>query len=147
MPLVSADLEAALEDLMTNPGATAPACAALWAAAFGSYAAGVVPPSTTVAAAQATLQSALAAPFATPSAPAAMDLAFTAAAATIGTGMAPAFTAVPPPTPIGWLTLLALPYPTTAAAAAAEIAAAIHAWMLTGTATLVAPPNTLSPWS
>lgn len=147
MPLVSAALQADLEDLMANPGATAAACAALWAGAFGSYAASVVPASTTVPAAQTALQSALAAAFATPSAVAAMDSAFTAAAVTIAGGMAPAFAGVPPPSPIGWAALLAEPYSATHAEAATKVANAIHAWMLTGTATLVAPPNTPVPWS
>jgi hypothetical protein len=132
---------------MDSKGATAAACAALWASAFGTYAGSVVPASTTVAAAEATLQSALAAAFASPSAAAAMDSAFQAAAVTIGTGMLPAFAAVPPPAPIGWATVLAEPYPADNAAAAAKLSTAIHAWMLTGTATLVAPPNTLVPWS
>lgn len=147
MPLVVATLQSAMQNLMTNHGATAAACAASWASAFGSYAASVVPASTTVSAAQATLQSALAAAFGSPSAAAAMDSAFQAAALTIGTGMAPTFTAVPPPSPIGWATVLAAPYEATAAGAATKVATAIHAWMLTGTATLVAPPNTLVPWS
>lgn len=61
--------------------------------------------------------------------------------------MAPTFTGVPPISPIGWASLLAQPYSGTPAEAAAKIAAAIHAWLTTGTATLVAPPNTLVPWS
>lgn len=147
MPLVAAGLEADLEDLMTNHGASAAECAALWASAFGSYAGGVVPASTTVSAAQSALESALAAAFASPSALAAMDTAFTAAATTIATGMAPTFTGVPPPAPIGWAALLAEPYPETAAEAAANIAGAIDVWMKTGSAVLVAPPNTVVPWS
>jgi hypothetical protein len=146
MALDAAALQASFTSLMTNHGATSAACAALWASAFGSYASGVVPPSTTVPAAQAALQSALGAAFATPSALAAMDAAFTAAASTIAAGMAPSFTGVPPPSPIGWATVLNGPA-ATAAAAAAKVTAAIDAWMKTGTATLVAPPNTLVPWS
>lgn len=146
MALVSAALQASFLDLMNNKGATAAACAALWATAFGSYAASVVPPSVTVPAAQATLQSALASAFASPSAMAAMDAAFTAAAVTIGAGMAPAFIAVPPPAPIGWATVLAAPYAATNGAAATKIANAIHAWMLTGLATPV-PPGPPVPWS
>lgn len=147
MPLVVATLQSALQDLMTNHGATAAACAASWASAFGSYAGSLVPASTTVAAAQATLQSALAAAFASPSAAAAMDAGFQAAAATIGAGMLPTFAAVPPPSPIGWASVLAEPYSATAAAAATKVSAAIDAWMKTGTATLVAPPNTPVPWT
>jgi len=148
MPLNKAALQTSLTNLMTTHGATTLACAGLWASAFGSYASGVVPSSTTVSAAQTTLQAALAAAFATPSALAAMDAAFTAAAATIAGGMAPTYTGVPPPAPIGWAVLLAAPYPATAAAAAAKVATAIDTWMRTGSATLVATPNTVVPaWS
>jgi hypothetical protein len=147
MPLVAANLQSDLESLMTDHGATAADCAALWASAFGSYASDVVPESTGVSAAQAALETALAAAFASSSALAAMDTAFTAAATTIAAGMAPAFAGVPPPAPIGWAALLAEPYPETAADAAAKVANAIHAWMITGQATLVAPPNTVVPWS
>jgi hypothetical protein len=147
MALVSAGLQSGLLNLMTTPGATPAAAAALWAAAFGSYAAGVVPTSTTVAAAQATLQIALAAAFALPSATAAMDTAFQAAALTIAGGMAAGgFTGTPPGSVVGWATLLVAPYSATNALAAAKIANRIHAWMLTGTTVLVAPPNTPGVW-
>jgi hypothetical protein len=147
MALSQSALEAAILNLMANKGVTAAACAALWAAAFGSYAGSVVPPSTTVATAQTALQSALTGAFSSPSGLAAMDAAFTAAATTIAGGMAPTFTGTPPPSPVGWAALLAQPYAATNAAAAAKIAARIHQWMITGTATLVAPPNTVTPWS
>jgi hypothetical protein len=60
--------------------------------------------------------------------------------------MLPAFAGVPPAAPLGVASLLGVTQPTHAAAAAA-FAALIDAWFRTGTATLVAPPNTLVPWS
>jgi len=147
MALDAAALTTSLQNLMTTPGATAAAAAALWASAFGSYAGGVVPTSAAVPAAQATLQTALAAAFALPSATAAMDTAFTAAALTIAGGMtAGGFTGTAPANPIGWATLLGAPYSATNALAAAKIANGIHAWMLTGTSLLIAPPNTPGVW-
>lgn len=136
MTLDKATLESSLLDLMNTHGASAADCAALWASAFGGYAADVTPSSLAPApaSAQAALETALAAAFAKKSALADMDAAFTAAAAALGAGMAPAFTATPPPAPIGWATLLAAPYPETAAAAASKIATAIDTWMKTGSA-------------
>lgn len=148
MPLSAAALEESLTTLMTTHAATPAAAGLAWANAFGAYAASVVPASATVSAAQTALSAALGAAFGTPSAPAAMDTAFAAAGVTIAGGMAPAFSAVAPLAPIGWAMLLAKPYPATAAAAAAKVSAAIHAWMLTGSATLVASPFTEVPeWS
>lgn len=147
MTLNAGALQSDLESLMSSPGESSADCAALWAGAFGSYASGITPPSTTVTAAQSALESALASAFASGDAGAAMDSAFSAAAATIATGMAPTYTGVPPVAPIGWVAQFAEPYPDTHAAAAAKYAPVIDAWMKTGTATLNSPPNTVVPWS
>jgi hypothetical protein len=151
--LDAATLQVSLTALMTNHPATSTAAAAAWASAFCSYAASVVPATTSAPAAQAALTTALTAAFAAPSGLAAMASAFTAAAATLAAGIAvgvagpTGFAAVPPPVAIDWATLLALPYATTAGAAAAKVATAIHAWMLTGTASVVAPPGPTLLWS
>lgn len=150
MPLALPALQSALETLFAEPPATAPECADAWSAALVDHAAGIVPASTTVPAAADALATALAAAFATPdpapAAAAAFDAALTAFAAQVGVGMAPAFAATPPVAPLGVATLLAAPSPTHAAAAAA-FAALIDAWLRTGSATLVAPPFTVVPWS
>jgi hypothetical protein len=75
-----------------------------------------------------------------------MDAAFQAFGAAVGLGMAPAFVAVPPPAPVGFASLFAKPYQTSAAAAAAHLTPAIDAWMRTGTATPAIGGSPI-PWS
>ena len=135
MPLVPANLQSDLQSISARPGATALDCAALWADTITAYAAAVVPPSTTSAAAGSALQASLASAFATLAAAPLMDIALTTFAATLGAGMAPAFVAVPPPAPIGFATLFAEPYPSTAEAFAVKLSTAVDTWMRTGTAT------------
>jgi hypothetical protein len=157
MPLDTAALGSAIEDLFVDPPKPSDpsnvaaakaecdsACAAAWADAMKAYASDVVPPSTTVEAAAATLEGALPAAF--KGAPATMETAFAAFALTVAGGMAPTFTGVPPAGPVGFAALLAAVV-TDRSAAAAAFAAKIDTWFRTGTATLVAPPNTVSTWS
>lgn len=138
--LVAATLASGL-DFGTH-GATAALCAQQWASAFGSYAGDIVPSSLNVAAAQASLQSALTTAFASTSAVSQIDAAFAAAAATIAAGMAPAFTGTPPVAPLNLATALAQPYPSTHSAAQTKVATHIDTWMKTGMATPTAggPP-------
>lgn len=146
MPLNPASLQSALETLFAEPPMTAAECAQAWADAVGDYASGIIPASTTVPAATTALMAALQAAFESPSAPTDFDLAFTAFAATVGAGMLPAFSAVPPAAPLGVATLLATSSPTHAVAAA-SFASLIDVWFKTGTAALVAPPFTVLPWT
>lgn len=135
MPLNAPGLQADLESLFADPPATTAECGQAWADAVGAYASGIVPASTTVAAAQATLAGALTSAFDSGDAASPMDAAFTAFATTVGTGMAPAFVAAPPPSPVGFATLFAPPFPGTHAEAASKFATAIDTWCRTGTAT------------
>lgn len=146
MPLNLASLQSSLESLFSNPPAAAAACAQAWADAINGYAASIVPASTTVAAGASTLASSLASAFASPSAAPPFDAAFTAFATTVAGGMLPAFTGVPPAAPLNVASLLSGSQPTHAAAAAA-FASLIDAWFRTGQGVLVAPPNTVVPWS
>lgn len=132
-------------DGSANVAATQTACANEWGLIMEAYAADIVPASTTVSSAAATLASALEAAFATPAAAAAVDAAFAAFATTVGTGMAPAFVATPPPAPLGIAVLLAASPPTHAAAAAA-FATLIDTWMKTGTA-VPAGGGPAVPWT
>lgn len=141
-----AALQSALEALFAEPPPTAGACAQAWGDALGEYSAAIVPPSPAVAAAASTFAAALAAAFATPNAPPAVEAAFVTFAASVGAGMLPAFAAVPPPGALGIANLLLAPAPTHAAAAAA-FATLIDTWFRTGTASLVAPPNTVVNWT
>lgn len=100
-----------------------------------------------MSAAQATLAGALASAFAAPNAIPAMESAFAAFAVTVGVGMAPTFAAVPPAAPVGFAGQFGGPPPATHAAAASAIASLIDTWMRTGISTLVAPPNTPTPWT
>jgi hypothetical protein len=119
-----------------------------WADAVQAWAVGIIPPSTTVTAACATLSTSLASIFAvhaTPYAGPAMDAAFAAFALTVGGGMA-GYVPVPPVAPLGLSSPFATNQPDHATAATA-VAALVDAWMRTGVSTLVAPPNTPVPWS
>ena len=75
-----------------------------------------------------------------------MESAFSTFAVTVGGGMA-GFVPTPPPAPVGFASQFAGPKPATAAAASSAIASLIDTWMKTGLSTLVAPPNTVVPWS
>lgn len=125
-------------------------CAQAWAAAVGDWAAAIVPASTTVSAAQSTLEAALLGAFGGPDAATvatAMDAAFLAFATTLAGGMAGAgFAGVPPPAPVGFAALFATPA-ATRVDGVAKVATRLQAWMITGTATLIAPPNTPIIWS
>lgn len=148
MPLDTAGLQSDLQDLCEsppvalNPDGTAnhaamrTACSNEWGAIMESYASGIIPASTTVSSAAATLAAAMEAAFAMPDPLAipAVEAAFLAFATTLGTGMAPAFTATPPPAPPPFAAFMAVPKPTHAAAAVA-LTAVIDTWMKSGTAT------------
>lgn len=75
-----------------------------------------------------------------------MEAAFSTFAAAVGAGMA-GYTPTPPPSPVGFANLFQQPVPSTRTDAAEQFADLIHAWLTTGTSTLVAPPNTLVTWS
>lgn len=143
MPLNSAALAQALLDL--GDPETSAAAGQAWANAMGEYAAEVVPPSTSAAAATSTLAGALAAAFVSPAAAPLMEVAFLAFGATLGLGMAPAFVAVPPAAPVGFAAFLAVSRDSREAAMQ-ELAGLIDTWMRTGTANTV-PPTTPVPWS
>lgn len=115
--------------------ATRAACAAAWAAAIEAWASAVVPASTAVTAAVAALETALNAAFGNPAAAAAMETAFATFGAAVGVGMAPAFTAVPPPAPVGFAAVFAMAHPATRQEGVDRVADALDLWMKTGTAT------------
>jgi hypothetical protein len=117
-----------------------------WAAAAGAWAAGIVPPSTTVAAAQTALESALDGAFTLANPAPAIDAAFATFAATLAVGMLPLYTGTPPPAPLGIAQLFTVKR-TTRQAGVAAVAARLDAWMRTGIAVLVAPPKTALPWA
>lgn len=149
MPLDSPGLEADLESLFAAPPATSALCAQAWADAVEGYSSGIVPASTTVTASAAALATALGSAFTgsdKTATAAAMESAFATFAASVGAGMA-GYTPTPPPGSLGFAALMEEPFPETHADAATVWADAIHAWMTTGIGTLIAPPNTVVPWS
>jgi len=146
MPLNPVALQSALESLFADPPSTAAGCAQGWADAVGSYAAGLLPTSTTIPAAKAALAAALQSAFESSSAGSSVDDAFATFAATVAAGMLPLFTGAPPTTPLGIVATLSGARETHADAAAV-FAALIDGWLKTGKATLVAPPNTLVQWT
>lgn len=135
MPLIAASLSSDLAGIAESPPNTSAQCAQAWANAIQSYAAAVVPPSTTVAAAGSALAAALVAAFAAPAAAPGMEAGFAAFGAALGAGMAPAFVAVPPAVPVGFGPQFAGPKPGTHQAAGDAISSLIDIWMRTGTAT------------
>lgn len=142
MPLVQATLAADLETLFSDPPATESECADEWASAFESYALMIVPPSTTVSTAAATLRSSLSGFNDDSQLASTLSSALTSFAATIAGGMAPAFTGTPPSSPLS----LSFSNHDTHAAAAQAIASAVQSWMITGTAINNASGVT-TPWS
>lgn len=135
MPLAKPTLSSGLAELAADPPATAAGCAQAWADAVRAYAAAVVPASTTVTAAAATLAGALSSAFQSSAAAPQMETAFTAFAASVGAGMAPAFVAVPPSGSVGFAAQFGGAMPATHAEAGDAIATRIDNWLKTGTAT------------
>lgn len=146
MPLNPASLQSDLQTLFEDPPATAADCAQAWASAIQGYASGIVPPSTTVATAASALVASLQSAFESPSAASAFDAALATFAATTGAGMLPLYTGTPPAAPLNVASLLSTTRDTHAQAAA-DFTTLIDAWMKTGIATLVAPPNTPQLWA
>lgn len=134
-------LKDGLVDLFSNPpsgGSAVEAAAQAWSDVMVAYAGDVVPASTTVSAAGSALKTALQSAFVLAPAPTVlvdMETAFAAFAATVGAGMAPAFTATPPPNPVGFAALGAPPFPSDTNSAAEIWKTRIDTWFKTGTAT------------
>jgi hypothetical protein len=159
MALDAPGLESDLLELFGEPPATITAgevdvpasradCAQAWADAMGDYASGIVPASTTVPAAASALALDLESAFASPTAPADADLAFTTFATAVGLGMV-GFVSTPPPAPVGFALAFAEPpasWPETHSSAADSWASKVDAWMRTGTATPVSGGAPV-PWS
>lgn len=149
MTLVKATLESELLAFFAAPPvvmsgsnvdytASRSACAQKWADAMQKYlsSAGSVltPTSASITTALATFKSSLASAFATGSAATAVDTAFATLAATVGSGMAPAFVATPPAGNPGFAANITTTE-ASHASAAASWATRIDTWIKTGTAT------------
>ncbi len=146
MPLALSALTSGLQSDFASPPGGYAACAQAWADAVQAWCSGIVPPSTTVSTACATLSGALASAFAAPDAPPLMETAFAAFAVTVGGGMA-GYAPTPPSGPVGFAPYFSGPDAPTHAQAASDIAGLIDPWMKTGFSTLLVPPNTVVPWS
>lgn len=146
MPIAGPAMKSALQSGFAAGYTTFPAAAHGWAQAVQTGCSGIIPASTTVTAACTTLEGALTTAFAAPNAIPGMVTAFTAFAVTVALGMLPAFTGVPPAAPINFASVFGSTYDSHSNAAQA-ISNLIVAWLKTGTATLVAPPFTVVPWS
>lgn len=134
-------LIAALQNGLPGAGgadypATRTACANAWGDAVQSWMVGVIPASTTVAAATVTLKTALDAAFAAPAAAALMETAFAAFAGTVAAGMlAGGWAAAPPVAPVNIAAVFALPAPTTRQEGVNRVATALDTWARTALAT------------
>lgn len=149
MPLNQAALSNGLASCFAAPAADAGGCGQQWADAVKAYAAGIVPPVPTPAleGAASALAGALGGAFSNPSAIAGMESAFAAFGAALAAGMLPAWASTPPAGQVGFAAQFGGAPPGTHGEAAGAIAGRIHAWMVTGSATLVAPPNTPVTWT
>lgn len=134
MPLNPTQLKADLQSLFAAGAGTEAAAASAWASAMGTYATAIVPASTAVAAASAAMVGGLSGFNVAGAAAGKLEAAFATFAASVGTGMAPAFVATPPAGIVGFASLFGSTYATHNAAATA-IGNAIDSWMRTGTAT------------
>jgi len=146
MPLIKADLKASLKALADNPPTSHASAAEGWGDAIVNYSLAVVPPSTTVAGGLAALVGAFATAFDSDDGAPGMEAAMAAFGLTVAGGMLPLNTGVAPPGSVGFAALFSGTTDDTDQAAD-DMASAIDTWMKTGTATLVAPPNTLVNWS
>ena len=142
MALNLSALQSGLQSLFSNPPDTEAGCAAQWASAMQSYAAGIVPPSATVSAAATAFQSAISDMSGSGAAASIFESACASFAATVGGGMV-GFVPTPPPGPVGFSSLSG--HPSTHAAAASAFATLIDTWMKTGLAT--PPVGAPVPWS
>jgi hypothetical protein len=131
MPLDPDTAKTTLGAMFAAPPATEAAAAAEWANALEDLTTGIVPPSTTVAAAKVTFQAALVG-FGLPGAAAAvLEAALVTFAATVGDGMSATHTDTPPIAPVGLL----FPTESDAQNAADAIIDILDTWFKTGTAT------------
>lgn len=119
-----------LGNLFANPVGDEASARSSWKSAIQTLTAAVVPASTTVAAAAATFETAITGFNAPSAAQASLEAALVTFAATVGTGMAPAFVATPPVAPVG----LSFPTEDNAQDAADAIIDTINTWLKTGTA-------------
>lgn len=147
MPLAPSTLADQLESTFESPGGSYQECANQWASAVEAYAAAIVPPSLAISTAAQALAGALASAFAKPDAIPDMESAFTQFATAVAAGMLPTYTGTPPAGPVGFAPHFESAAPATHAVAASDIASLIDTWMKTGTAVLVAPPNTPLTWT
>lgn len=145
MPLELAGLKDDLEAFFADPPTTSEGCATKWADAVGAYAAGIVPPSTTVSAARDALEGAVLGAIGAPAVAPGMEAAFAAFAVAVGSGQA-GFVPTPPPAPVGFATALLPPFPTTHADAAGRWGDLINDWLTSGSSTPVAGGPAV-PWS
>jgi hypothetical protein len=153
MALNPSQLQTDLQAVFANPSITPATLGGQWGTAFTTYATGIVPVSTTVAAAGTTLASSLASVFSSQgsasSKASAMESAFLTWATSVGAGMV-GYVPTPPSGLIGFLAEMSKDpedWATTHAAAALLWKNKFHAWMTTGFSTLIALPNTVVPWS
>lgn len=120
-----------------------------WSNAIYEYSKTCIPLSTSATSAKAAMKSVMMGMGAPMSGLTVFPAAFTAYAATFAPGMLGAgFTGVPPSSPIDLAPVFSIPLNAgTNQMRVNAMAAIIHAWFKTGSATLIAPPNTTLLWT
>ena len=154
MPLIIANLQSSITDILTFVGATqtkvpVPTLADKWSTAFDSYMRTISNPASPALftpagfdAAKAAMQQSLLGMTAAPVALAAFLAGFTAYVGIVAAVSAP-FVSTPPIGPVPLPAALAVPAPIPVSAAAAALA--IDTWVRTGTASI--PPSPPLPWT
>lgn len=141
--------EARLFSCMSDPALFEPTvdwAISRWADICDKLLSTTIPPSTTTAQARAAFIAAMQ-PLKVPGALGIplLNNAFNAYAATLAPGMLPLFTGVPPPVPC-FIPIIPIPQPTSAPFNLG-MCTYLVTWAKTGTATMVGPPFTVTPWT
>jgi hypothetical protein len=144
-------LTSGLKNLFEAPPASFSGCADQWAAAVYDYSMLVVPISTTAAVARDVLAASLTASFTASvdvtTTANSMENAFTAYATTLAAGMLPAYAGVAPTGGVGFADIFSAAPSAVVDLAVAAFTTKIDLWFKLGTATLIAPPNTVVGWT
>lgn len=130
-----------------KPTESKPIIAARWADAINDYGQSVTPVSVSGVAARAAAYAILNVPYPTGGFISILQAALTSYATALAAGMLPLYTGVPPVTVCAVIPAFSLPLDTPIQERINSLVTIIDTWFKTGTATLVAPPNTPTTWT
>lgn len=143
MPLITGlpGLRDSLYDLLENPVNNMPEYFDKLVDSFHDYASGLIPPSTTANAAKQAMRSSI-------TTVPRLEKAYEIYATELAKGLIPPYVGTPPPNnTLNFDSLIIFTVTQDKMSSATATANLLHAWMITGIATLTVPPNTPQPWS